>query len=482
MEFRKIYYNFLIASLSRLITGIIGLIIIGFLTRHLGQAGYGSYSTILAYLFIFSVFADFGLHLIHVREISRYPEKENFISSNIFTLRFVLISLAMAVGAVLGFFLPYSKEIKEGILVAILFIYFSSLSQIIGGIFQKYNNFYIVSLSDIFSRLIQLALVVLAVSKNLGLLAFIFILALSSGIHFFIIFYLARSFIKISFKLVLPYAKEILKISFPVAASILFTAIYIRIDTIMLSLMKSQAEVGIYSLSAKVLETMVFFPALFVELAMPTISYAAFKAEDLFREIFKKISKILLISAVLVVVYFFVFAKEVVLILGGEKFLASGLPLKILSLVIGLVFLNNFWGRTLIALDLQKSGMWIYFSGAVFNFFSNLLIIPKYSFIGASFTTLATETIVTFLTIFLIYKKTGNFLSSDIVFKILSVGLITALIIYQFKTNLFLGKNSLNILFSSLIGLITYLILIYFLKVITKEEIKKLLSLIKLKK
>lgn len=407
MNLHGIYKNFFIASISRIVTAVIGLIIIGFLTRHLGQAGFGAYETVLSYLFIFTVLADFGLHVIHVREISRHPDNEKFISGNIFTLRLISLVLVMVFALSISFFMPYSKEIKNGVLIASIFVLFSSLSQILGGIFQKYEAFYFVSFSDVLTRLIQLSLVFYSVRAGLELLSFVWILSLTAGIQFAIVFFLSRRFIRFSLAFDPDYVKKILKTSLPVALSILFTAIYIRTDALMLSLMKPISDVGTYRLAAKVVETIVFFPALLVELTMPSFSNSAFRPGGLFSQIFKKIFNVLLVMAVLVVVSLIIFAEPVVLALGGQAFAASARPLRILALVVGMVFLNNLGGKALIALNLQRAGMWIYLSGAVLNIFTNLLVIPRHSYIGASYTTLMTETLVTAMMFLVLYKKTG---------------------------------------------------------------------------
>ena len=418
MNFRRIYQNFFIAALSRLLTALIGLVIIGVLTRELGQTGYGAYETVLSYLFIFTVLADFGLHVVHVREISRLPAKalpglrsrscfggvgaqaghgpeERFISGNIFTLRLVLVLLTVLAAALVAAFLPYPAEVKNGIIIASAFVVFSSLSQILAGIFQKHENFYFVSASDLVSRLVQMALVIWAAKNNHGMVSFLAILSLSAGLQFGIILSLSRRLVDFRLGIDWDYAKRILKSSLPIALSILFTAIYIRTDALMLSLMKPAADVGIYRLPAKLLETLVFFPALLVELAMPSFSYLAFRAKDQFYAAYWKIFNFLLAIAVPVVALLYFFAEEVVVILGGSEFAASAGPLRILSLVIGLVFLNNLNGKVLITLDLQKKGVIVYLSGAVLNIVLNFIFITKYSYIGASLTTLVTEVIVT---------------------------------------------------------------------------------------
>lgn len=369
--------------------------VIGVLTRSLGQSGYGAYETVLSYLFIFTVLADFGLHIVHVREISRHGEKERFISGNIFTLRLVLVLSAVSLAILVSIFIPYPTEVKNGILVASIFVFFSSLSQILAGIFQKYENFYLVSISDFVSRIVQLVLVFWAAKNNQGIVPFLAILSITTALQFAIIFVLSKRFIDFSLGLDWTYAKKILKTSFPIALSILFTAIYIRTDALMLSLMKPAADVGIYRLPAKLLETLVFFPALLVELAMPSFSYLALKTSDLFSKAYQKIFNTLLLIAVPTVVGLFFFAEEVVFILGGSEFAASAAPLKVLALVIGLVFLNNLNGKILITLDLQKRGVIVYLFGAILNIVLNLVFIPRYSYMGAAWTTLVTEVIVT---------------------------------------------------------------------------------------
>lgn len=468
MSLRAVYQNFFIASASRLITAVIGLVIIGILTRHLGQSGYGAYETILSYLFIFTVLADLGLHIIHVREISREPENEKFISGNIFTLRLASVISVAALAGFVGIFLPYPQEIKSGIFIAALFVIFSSLSQILAGIFQKYNTFYLVSASDFLTRVVQLALVWLAARNGLGLLSFTAILSLTAASQFFLIFYLSRKHIRFSLVLNFPYVKKILKSSLPIAFSILFTAIYIRTDALMLSLMKSTADVGIYRLPAKLLETIVFFPALLVELSMPSFSYLAIRTKDLFTQNFKKIFNFLVMSAAPVVVYLVILPERVVLLLGGQDFLASALPLRILALIIGLVFLNNLSGKILITLDLQKSGMWIYFSGAILNVFLNFIFIPKYSYLGAAWTTFLTEILVTIMLFSILYRKTSLRADFGVLPKVLAAGAVMGAVVFQLKESLFL--------IPPLAGGAAYLLILFALKGFTKDDLKKLIS------
>jgi len=111
--------------------------------------------------------------------------------------------------------------------------------------------------------------------------------------------------------------------------------------------------------------------------------------------------------------------------------------------------------------------MWIYITGALFNVISNIIVIPKYGYIGASFTTLITETIVIFLIFWLIYKKTQYEIEFSVFKKSIVAGIIMALVIYNLK--------SLNILIPGIIGLLVYFPILYFIKGFTKNDLKDLI-------
>ena len=85
---KTIAKNTLWQIIGKIIGTVLGIITIALLTRYLGKEGFGYYTTALAFMQFFGVLVDMGLYLICLREIAANPEKENYITSNIFTLRF----------------------------------------------------------------------------------------------------------------------------------------------------------------------------------------------------------------------------------------------------------------------------------------------------------------------------------------------------------------------------------------------------------
>lgn len=465
---QKISYNLGIAVLSRLAVGIISLIVVGFLTRSLGPAGYGSYNSIFAYLFIFSSIADMGLYTILVREISKVgAQAEELIASKIFTLRLFFVTSVIILADLLVFALPYPPLIKLGVLIASLFSIFSSLTQVLNGVFQKHLRIYFVSLADIIARLSQLALLVILVHSKSGLVWFVWAVVVAEVIHFFLIFSFSRSLAKVRLSVDWGYWQETLRTALPIAASLIFVFIYFKLDTVLLSLMKPAYDVGVYSVAYKVLEAIVFLPAIYIGLVMPLLSKQAVSNRPEFVKTFRKAFNVLSIFALPFSTYLFLLSGKIVRIIGGSGFVQSGPVLKILALAILLIFFGNLGGNALVALNLQKKAMWIYLIGAIFNVGANLILIPRYTYFATSWTTVLTELLITLLMFWLIKKETRIGADFEVLFKSIVAAGLMAMLMYPFLNKFILA---------SVVSLAYYPILFVF-KGFTRDDIREIILL-----
>jgi O-antigen/teichoic acid export membrane protein len=427
-----ISYNFGIAALSRLIIGGISLVVVGLLTRYLGPSGYGNYSLILAYLYIFTALADLGLNTVLVREISREGADEKYITGNIFTLRLICSVFFLTLGIIISLSLNYPLQIKIGIAIASLFAIFSSLSQVIIGVFQKYLRVYYVSVADIIARAIQLLLLLLLVRAGTGFITFIWLLVFSEAIHFLMIMLLSNRIIPIKLEFDFNYWWKIIKNSLPIAVSLVFVLLYFKMDTVLLSLMKPASDVGIYSVAYKILEVIIFLPALYIGLIMPTLSRHAFGSREEFIKTYRQSFDILSIFAIPAMVFIYLRATDIIRIVGGSGYGQSVDVLKVLSVAIMLIFFGNLAGNALVALNLQKKGMWVYFIGAIFNVGANLLLIPRFSFMATAWTTVLTEFAITLLLFILIKKQTGASVKFNVMLRVIAASLIIFFILSFF--------------------------------------------------
>ena len=466
---QKISYNLGIAMLSRGLIGGLSLVVVGILTRSLGLAGFGQYSAIFAYLFIFTAIADLGLYTFMVREISRTTEsaEEKKIASKIFTLRFLAVVSIIVLADLLIFAFPYPLKVKLGVIIASLFSISSSLVQVLTGIFQKYLRLYLVSFSDILARVVQLGSLAILIKFETGLLWFVAVVVFSEAVHFGFIYRFSRRMVKVKLMIDFAYFRHALKTALPIAVSLVLVLIYFKLDTVMLSVMKPAQDVGIYSAAYKVLEAIIFLPAIYIGLVMPLLSRFAVKSKSEFIKTFKSAFNVITIFALYFSVYIFLMSDWIVKAIGGANFMPASPVLKILSFAILLIFFGNLGGNAIIALNLQKKAMWIYLTGAVINIGLNFLLIPKYSYFAAASTTVITEVFITITMFWLIRRSIKIAVNKTLFAKTILAVAIVAALMYPLTTSF--AKASV----ASLI----YFPLLLALGVFTKTDLHEIISL-----
>lgn len=471
---QKIAQNFLISIIGRVTASALGLVSFAFITRGLGLEGFGDYSIIFAFLYIFSVFADFGLYNISTREISKPDANEKSIIANAFIARIILLMLFLGTSLLIVFFTPYSFQVKIGVLAAVPGIALLSLSQVLMGIFQKHLKTLIPALADISARVIQLALVFYLYKTHAGLQSFIFAFVLGSAFNFVIIYYFARKYTEFRFHLArLSKIKTILKESWPLAVSSILVLIYFKGDTIILSLLKPSEDVGIYNVAYRILENILFFPAMFVGLVMPLLSNYFVLDINKFKSVFQKTFDFLVVVGIPLAVGGIYLAPHIMSIISGSGFEQSSEPFQVLMFAMIFIFFGSLFGNAIIAIHKQKEVMYVYGAAAVFNILGNLYFIRKFSYLGSAWMTAATEIFVSLLMFWIIYK-TINYLPD---LKVLGKAILGSLCMYfvllVFPLQVFM------VLFP--LGIAVYFIFMYLVKGITKEDMMELLQSIRAK-
>lgn len=465
---QKIAYNAVFSVIARVLEMGIVLVTIKFTTTYLGRAGFGDYGTVLAFVYIFSVLADFGLYSLVVRDISHVDADESKIISNALMIRMVLGAAVMLSAYFVSFAFPYSNEVRLGILIGAGGYWFLNGTQVLMGLFQKYLLMDQVATAEFLSRVVQFIGVVIGVKYNLGFKFIISTIFWGSLFNFLLVIFYARKLVSLRIDFDFKYWIQMLKHSFPLAVSAILVLIYFKMDTIFLSVIKGSEAVGIYTLSYKIMENLIFFPSMIVGLTMPLMSRAIMEDRKQFESIVQRTLNFLLIAIVPITLGIFATSTKIILLLSKSEFNDSIPVLNILTVALAFIFLGALFSNVLIAIKEQKSLAYIYGCGAVFNVASNLFFIPHYSYFGAAFTTFATEFLVTSLMIWVIYKKI-KFLPSFA--NLLHTGLAGIIMFF-----VLISLYWLNIFYLVVIGAVVYTTAVYAVGGVSEEEVKKLLQ------
>ena len=464
---RKIALNSLISTAVR-VAGIgVSLATIGFITRYFSKTQWGEYSIVLAFGGIFAVLADLGLYQMMVREISRDEVSEGKIINNIFTLRLFSSLFIFALAPFLSFFLPYSDLTRWGIALGMVGFWFLTDIQVLIGIFQKYLRMDKVALAEFLGKIVQLLIVIWFIKLGLGFLWIILTIILGALINFLVIWRLLAGHAKLRLDFDFSFWKEIWRKSYPLAISNILTMIYFSANAIIISVFWPAEEVGVFRLSYKVLESLIFFPAMFVGLMMPLLSRFALADWTKFKNIFQRTFDVLMIFGWPLILGGVALAPQIICLLGGDQYQESVGILRILMMAVGLIFLGTLFSFGLIALERQRTLLKISAVGVAANLILNFALIPRYSSLAAAWVSVLTEMLVLGLMFWVFWRAWRLFPSFSVGAKSFLAALIMASLVWRF--------NQLNLLFLLLGGALIYFLVLGLLRGISWRELNELL-------
>lgn len=394
--FKKIAINTTSQIIAKGATIVLGFLTVGLLTRYLGVVQYGIYNLVFAYLASFGIFADFGLRLTLVRDLSGVNE-QNELKSTYFALQIILIVLSTCLALFFLLIFPYSATIKMAIIVGSLAVGVGYLNGYGASVLQSKVKLDTAALLEVINRLVTVGAIVAFVWSKFNINAIISSVLIGNIVTLVINIYLTPEYFRLKNFPSLSLLYTIIKSSFPIGITSLLAVLYFKIDTMMLSVMKTTADVGIYSLSYKIFENIIMLWLFYMASVYPLMSRAVKeKARSQLDALMKSSIVIAGVFSVITIVVGWVAAPFAIGILGGSNFLASIMPFRILVLALPFVFINIVQYYLLLSLSKIRFIVQTLVVALVFNFIVNLAVIPTYGYIGTSVSTIFTELIVMF--------------------------------------------------------------------------------------
>lgn len=466
----RIAHNTLIQLISKVLSTGIGILVVGMLTRYLGAEGYGQYSTVIAFLQVFSIVLDLGLYIILVKKISEPGADVDRLTSNIFTIRLLSAVFFLGLAPLVALFFPYPGIVKIGIAITSISYLCITLNQVLTGLFQKRLRMDHVAIAENIGRFVLLGGTLLVIVLKLSLLNVLGVVVLGSVANFLYLFIMTRRYVKLKLAFDWPVWRNILQASWPIGVSVAFNLVYFKADTVILSLYHPAADVGIYGATYKVLEVMVTLPAMFAGLVMPVLT-AAYAARDLerFRRIQQRAFDFLLMLGLPIVGATLFVATPLMRFVTGAGFDAAGNVLRILILATGVIFVGTLFGNAIVAVNLQKRMIWGYVFVAVVSLTGYFLFIPQYGYYGAAWVTVLSEFLITSISFALVYRRARQGLNFKFAIKAIIATLIMMGAIWL--------TRDLPWYLLLIGGTAVYVLSLLASRAITKEEVKEILTL-----
>ena len=394
---------------SQIVTIVIPLLTIPYISRILGPENIGIIGFSISFPIYFSVFANLGIQIYGSREVAKLrdnKQKRDKLFSELFLLT-ILSSLLSSIGFLLTIFFIENENInKFFLLVAGIPLYISSLS--IDWYYTGREKFKMIAFRSITVKLISVILIFSIIKNENDSLFYLIISVFSVAINniwnfsYLIIKELSISFRKIS---LVTHIRPM----FVLLSTALAVNVYTTLDTVVLGFFSSFSEVGYYHSAIRISRLLLPFAVVTTAVLVPKISYDFSKKNfDKFNEYLNKSFSLISFFAVPMCVGVYVTAESFVPFFFGPDFLPVIQILQILSLIMFLVGLSNFFGiQVLTSIGMESKLLIAIIIGALINLCLNVIFIPRFGAIAAASASVIAELIILIMTVIMTIKYTN---------------------------------------------------------------------------
>ena len=471
----KIAYNTIIQLIGKVISTILGLVALAMMARYLGQSGFGEYTTIINFVSFFAIIADLGLTLVTVQMISRPQVDEKKVLENLFGLRLVSILFFLALAPLVAIFLPYDATIKIGILIAAASFIFPALSQIIIGLLQKKLRMDKAVIAETIGRIILVGGIYVSIINNQGLNGILWATVISAAVNFLIGYLLAIKYYLIKPAFNFSLWLEVIKKSWPLAVTIVLNLLYLKTDTLILSLIKSSGEVGLYGAAYRIIDVLTTLPYMFAGIILPILTLSWFESrKEYFAAVLQKSFDLMAIFSIPIIAGTLVLARPLIVLVAGNEFADSGAILKILIFALAAIFLGCMFSHAVIAIDRQKEMVGAYVFVSISAVILYLIFIPPFSYFGAAAITIYSEVMIALLSAYVVWRHTKFIPNFKTVIKSIISAVIMWGILYIIPNNLYYSWTGMT--GGILLAVVVYFVSLYLIKGLTKNDLKILLN------
>ncbi|HEV8346822.1 MAG TPA: flippase [Vicinamibacterales bacterium] len=388
------FRNLAYASVS---AGSAGLLLVLFIIagRTLGDVEFGKFSFALALGTIFETLMDFGLHQVTIRAVARDRSQATALLHHTLGIKLIWATGALIALVATATILRSEWDVRLACYLLGGSLVLRSYMLTIRGVLQGLERFGWDSFVVVADRAILLVFGVIALAAGGGLrsLAIAFVLARATALALSGWMTHARLG-GIGLRFDRTIWRELQTTALPLGFFLVVLNLYAYVDGVMLGVMRTDVETGLYTAAYRVYEGLSYAPSVIAAVLAPRLS-ALYGGERADRAAHRRLALLGLAGSTALALVFGViayrFATPLMTLLFGEDFAPAAAPFRILCLGLGFVF--AIWVLHAIAISVNRERLLLTTGivGLVVNVGLNLYLIPHDGASGAALATVAGE-------------------------------------------------------------------------------------------
>jgi O-antigen/teichoic acid export membrane protein len=362
--------------------------------RSLGAEDYGRFQWALALTTIIEMLMDSGLGPVTIREVARDREGADRLFRNVLGLKLAWVAVGLLVLAIAA---PLLRPDPLVVRLCYLMGFSSALRSYLlttRGLLQGLDRFDLEALLVIADRVLLLALGAGALMAGYGIYGLAAAFVLSRASLLIAVLTLVRTHLG-------PIAPRIDRrawgalqsAALPLGLWLITLTAYNYIDTVILGVMRSDAEVGWYGASYKLYEGLTYAPGVLSAVVTPRLASLFVSDRKAHETLFRRT---LLGSAALGIVFgviLWLASGWLLPLLFGAEYAPGVPPLKILAAGAVFVFVTWILHAAAISVNLDRRLLLTTVVGLFANVAANIVFIPRWGISGAAWATVVAEAI-----------------------------------------------------------------------------------------
>ena len=444
---RRIAKNTAVLLVAQVASYLLAFFYAMYAARYLGAAGYGILSFALAFTGIFGVLADLGLSSLTIREVARDKSLALKYLANVGLMKIILAAVTFGLIALIINLMGYPQETITVVYLLGLYVVLAAFTQMFYTIFQAFERMEFQAIGQMLNAALILGGVIFAIKHSFSVIGFASLYVIASAVA------LGYSLAVMKLKFSNPssasatkvvefdwsFWKPMIKKALPFFLVGALDLISLRIATIMLSAMKGDEAVGWYSASFQLMQTLMFIPAAFLAALYPVVSRFYVSSGESLRFVYQKSFKYLSLLGLPIAVGTTILADRIILGIFQEGFAPSIIALRVLIWAVPIVFLTGVFGTILASINRQGLAARIVLAYTILNVVMNSILIPRYSYVGASIVIVITS-LMAFVPLFIVLSKLGYKISiPKLIFRpVIASGLMALFLFFSARLSLWL--------------------------------------------
>jgi O-antigen/teichoic acid export membrane protein len=437
---------------NRLTQGITTFILTATIARTLGAEALGQYLLAVNYYFIFVSLASQGFKTFFTRELALNPEIAPIylVSGSLLQLGFGIVGYLIM--ATLVFILPYSHPTSIiCYLVGMMIIPFS-LSNITEAIFQAQEKMHLIAFSTVPIYVLRLLAIIWVLQLHYGLPYIIGILVVSESLILLIQWLLLLRIINPVWRVDRNFIQKIIKTAQTFFAIEGMGIIASRVDILILSLLGSEALVGIYGAIVQLIQPYEIVSNSLILAAFPSMLKAVPEGKTKQRQTAENtIEMLLCISLPFLVGILFIGNRLLLFIYSDPSFSSEAIVLHIISLSLITGAFSKIFSYLLIANSLERLNLIEVVITTIVGSLTGIVLISQYQLLGVAFMSLAISLTNFSLMMYFVYKYILQIKLLKIIIRPLLISFLMAIVFS------ILHKVNLDVIRTIILATISYL-------------------------